>query len=98
MAHGTFLFDQLCEMSELVQGQECLRRAEPASKAQPKSPPRYDWDAASEKRIAAEIITRRTRGDSYGVIAHELNRQGIAGRLGGRWYAASVRHYFRKLL
>jgi len=50
------------------------------------------------KRIAAEIITRRTRGDSYGVIAHELNRQGIAGRLGGRWYAASVRHYFRKLL
>jgi hypothetical protein len=47
-----------------------------------------------ERTIAAEILSRRLRGDSFGSIARLLNRQGWKGRNGSRWYAASVRNYF----
>ena len=36
------------------------------------------------------LSARRARGESYGAIAADLNRRGIRGRYGARWYGASV--------
>jgi hypothetical protein len=36
------------------------------------------------------LSARRARGETYGAIAADLNRRGIRGRNGARWYGASV--------
>jgi DNA invertase Pin-like site-specific DNA recombinase len=41
--------------------------------------------------IIARIIAEREAGSSYGKIADGLNRDGVAGRAGGRWTGATVR-------
>ena len=96
MAHGAFLFEQLWELSEWRRRLDSQRGVGAASWEQSTSSAGSGRGEGSEQLIAAEIIARRTRGDSFGAIARELNRRGHAGRYGGRWYGASVRHYFRK--
>ncbi|WP_367576117.1 recombinase family protein [Noviherbaspirillum album] len=46
--------------------------------------------------IATDIIARRAKGDSFGMIANALNRQGMASVHGSRWYPASVRALYKK--
>lgn len=61
----------------------------------PRPFPRQDPPAAlglsdSMLRIIAE---QRKRGESFSSIAAALNKQGLRGSNGGRWYSASVREY-----
>jgi hypothetical protein len=41
--------------------------------------------------LAAHILTLRAQGASFHLIAASLNQRGLRGRLGGRWFASSVR-------
>lgn len=41
--------------------------------------------------IRSELEVRRAGGESYAALAIDLNRRGLRGRYGGRWYTASVR-------
>lgn len=41
--------------------------------------------------VAEQMRQLRAEGASYHAIAAALNRAGARGRLGGRWFAASVR-------
>lgn len=43
-------------------------------------------------QLAIDIFERRKAGDSFGCIAHALNKQGIPGEHGGRWYGSTVRN------
>lgn len=36
------------------------------------------------------LSARRAKGETYGAIAADLNRRGLRGRNGGRWYGGSV--------
>jgi hypothetical protein len=36
------------------------------------------------------LAARRARGETYAAIAADLNRRGIRGGYGARWYSASV--------
>jgi len=40
---------------------------------------------------AARMLALRAEGASFHVIAAVLNQSGLRGRLGGRWFASSVR-------
>lgn len=44
-----------------------------------------------DPRVRREIDALRAAGVSFNAIAAALNRRGIPGALGGRWYPASVR-------
>lgn len=48
-----------------------------------------------EARIVADILSQREAGLSYGVIADQLNQEGISSKRGGQWYASTV-HYLVK--
>ncbi|KQV82210.1 hypothetical protein ASD15_09110 [Massilia sp. Root351] len=47
--------------------------------------------AQLEQRLRADIDALRASGLSFNAIAAVLNRRGIPGLQGGRWYAATVR-------
>ena len=58
--------------------------------------PQGSRDAAAPARSLVQIpdipdlIARRAGGASYGALAADLNRRGIRGRYGARWYPSSV--------
>ena len=41
--------------------------------------------------LVSEVIARRARGESFAAIAADLNRRGVRGRHGARFYTSSVR-------
>jgi hypothetical protein len=41
--------------------------------------------------VAARMLALRAEGASFHLIAAALNQSGLRGRLGGRWFASSVR-------
>lgn len=43
-----------------------------------------------------KISAEREKGQSYAAIAAALNKQGLTGRYGGRWYASSVSRYLQR--
>lgn len=51
-----------------------------------------------EDQLLPEIIARRARGESYSAIAIDLNRRGMRGGYGARWYASSVSLLMRRSL
>jgi hypothetical protein len=46
--------------------------------------------------LLGQINERRVGGESFSSIAAALNRKGISGNYGGRWYASSVREYMQR--
>jgi hypothetical protein len=46
--------------------------------------------------VAEQMLQLRAEGASYHAIAAVLNRTGTRGRLGGRWFAASVRRVMQQ--
>jgi len=46
--------------------------------------------------VAEQMRQLRADGASYHAIAAMLNRTGARGRLGGRWFAASVRRVMQQ--
>lgn len=46
--------------------------------------------------LLEKMITRRARGESFASIAADLNKQGVCGGYGCRWYAGSVRAYMQR--
>lgn len=49
--------------------------------------PRREMSAFIEEEIARRVLC----GEKFGEIAAALNRKGLRGKRGGRWYCASVR-------
>lgn len=45
------------------------------------------------ERLLEEVLMMRARGETYAGIASKLNRTGVKGTKGGRWYPASLRRY-----
>lgn len=52
---------------------------------------RIDAGRYSVLEVEIEVARRFLMGESYNAIAHALNRQGLRGRYGGRWYGGTVR-------
>ena len=53
---------------------------------------------SASKALLESINARRSRGESFASIAAVLNKQGISGAYGGRWYASSVSAYLQRRL
>ena len=51
--------------------------------------------AQLEQTTKREIVKLRTAGASLGTIAAELNKRGLIGAQGGRWYAGTVRYVIK---
>lgn len=49
-----------------------------------------------ERRLLLELFTRRDSGESFAALAADLNRRGVRGRYGARWYTASVRAFLHR--
>jgi site-specific DNA recombinase len=49
-----------------------------------------------EAQVVAEILTMREAGASFGAIAEAMNKRGIEGKRGGRWYASTVRYLINR--
>ncbi|WP_182214395.1 recombinase family protein [Rugamonas fusca] len=49
--------------------------------------------APPEPALVAELRRLRAAGASFGAIAAAMNRRGLRGRMGGRWFPATVRQY-----
>ena len=59
----------------------------------------YPGDVSTPVAISElleSINARRARGESFASIAAALNKQGVSGRYGGRWYAGSVWAYLQR--
>lgn len=50
----------------------------------------------AEAKVVATIIKQRQQGETLQAIAERLNAQGITGKRGGRWQAASVRYVINR--
>lgn len=48
-------------------------------------------------QLLSKLMAQRARGESYGAIATDLNRRGVRGRYGARWYASSVRALLKRV-
>ena len=48
-----------------------------------------------EPALVAELRRLRAAGASFGAIAAAMNRRGLRGRMGGRWFPATVRRYLQ---
>ena len=83
----TFLFEQLLILSEAA-------RTRSGEFKQRNFRRKRLGKECDERIVAADIASRRLRGDSFGSIAQVLNKQGWKGRNGSRWYATSVRNCF----
>lgn len=79
MAASHFLLHQLVENTEAAE----------KNRAVPKSSAPFQKNFSDV--VIELIVQKRMTGASYGFIARDLNRKGINGRYGARWYSASVR-------
>ena len=93
MLNRDFLFEQLAAMATAMRAQ----RPRTVKYATRVIGCPFDGKRSTVADIAADIIARRVNGDSFGMIACALNRQGVTGRNGSRWYPASVRAYYKKV-
>ena len=80
-----FLLQQMIELTEALQREP---GAKVARRVAPDVPP---------GQLFIDMTERRKAGDSFGTIAHALNRQGVRGKYGGRWYGATVRNFIRRM-
>lgn len=48
-----------------------------------------------EPALVTELRRLRAAGASFGAIAAAMNRRGLRGRMGGRWFPATVRQYLQ---
>lgn len=82
-ADYSFMLRQLQELAEAMQGASAPEEPDGQGRA-----PARQRDA--DELCFSALSARRARGESYGAIAADLNRRGIRGRYGARWYGASV--------
>ncbi|HJV01969.1 MAG TPA: recombinase family protein [Burkholderiaceae bacterium] len=59
----------------------------------PDAPSHCGVMAPPEPALVAELRRLRAAGASFGAIAAAMNRRGLRGRMGGRWFPATVRQY-----
>jgi site-specific DNA recombinase len=50
----------------------------------------------AEAQVVTEIQRRRQAGETLQLIADGLNSQGIAGKIGGKWYPSTVRNLIQR--
>lgn len=107
-AAGKMIFRMLAVMSEFERDVIAERTrtalAHKKATAQVYGPTPFGFDAVegrlrevrAEARIVAEVIRRRQQGDTLASIADDLNRRGVAGKRGGRWYPSTVKYLLER--
>lgn len=93
MSHRMFLFDQLVAFNI------ALRREKPfAQTLRPRVPEQArNLDGMDVARAIDMIVNLHAQGESLAEISRSLNRHGLKGPYGARWYTASVRAYLCRL-
>lgn len=84
----TFMLKQLIELSDALQIRQVSGKLPQVSSSHIGSEGKVDTTCSD---IGLELAARRAGGESYAAIAIDLNRRGLRGRYGGRWYTSSVR-------
>lgn len=74
---AAFMLEQLTALAEASAARPSRARGRPAT-------------ATSGEPDLLALAARRASGETYAAIAADLNRRGIRGRYGARWYSASV--------
>lgn len=90
----SFLLKQLKELAMALRSTNILRQL------RHRSLPTVAGAARQQKAddiILSELAARRRGGETYAAMAMDLNRRGLRGDYGGRWYASSVRAALRRL-
>lgn len=88
-----FMLRQLTELAVAMRpkrGPRHVRRLQPAGR-----PDDIDF-VQVERRLLLELFMRRDSGESFAALAADLNRRGVRGRYGARWYTASVRAFLHR--
>ncbi|OWW18161.1 hypothetical protein AYR66_03115 [Noviherbaspirillum denitrificans] len=86
------MFQQLLKDTESIARDRHSRLHDRALRMKPAAP------AATRQVLCLleSIHASRAKGESFAAIAAELNKQGLTGPYGGRWYASSVWHYLQR--
>lgn len=50
----------------------------------------------AEAKVVAEIIERRTNGETLQAIADRLNNRGVKGKNGGKWYPYTIKYLIER--
>ena len=87
MTKYDLLFQQLFDLASSRR----TPRGNDASHAAKQPVARIDASHYSVLEVEIEVARRFSMGESYNAIAHALNRKGLRGRYGGRWYGGTVR-------
>lgn len=84
-SNSSFMLQQLHQLAGAMRGQPLLLNREGGAT-------RSSGDGTREfdKLTLATLAARRANGATYAAIAADLNKRGIRGRYGARWYSASV--------
>lgn len=90
VAKNAFLLQQLLDLNDALQRPAGTARSNPHPYGD------YLWPNPLRLQILQEISRRRSAGDSFARIAYALNKQGVRGEYGGRWYGTSVRNFIRR--
>lgn len=87
MTKYDLLFQQLFDLASSKRAQR--GNDAPGTVMQPA--PSIAANRNSVREVEIEVARRFSMGESYNAIAHALNRKGLRGRYGGRWYGGTVR-------
>lgn len=90
---GNFLLGELMALSQDCSACRGPKRDGPVPQSSARSLPCMPYE---ETHVTAEIRRRMQHGESLSTIARGLNRDGLRGAYGGRWYAASVQAYINR--
>lgn len=89
-----FLRAQLSELAVAIRDTEVLRRFRQQPGCAVATAVQCE---KADALVLGEFLARRREGESYAAIALDLNRRGLRGRNGARWYASSVRTVLQRL-
>ena len=88
-----FMLRQLTELAVAMRGK---RGRIPIRELPPSVRPEEIDFIQVEQGLLVELFKRRDSGESFAAIAADLNRRGVRGRYGARWYTASVRAFLHR--
>jgi hypothetical protein len=91
-----FMLRQLTELAMAMRPKRPIGGALHIQKAQPGGLAEDIDFTQVELWLLMELNTRRNSGESFAALAADLNRRGVRGRYGARWYTASVRAFLHR--
>jgi hypothetical protein len=82
--NAVFMFQQLSELAAAAKALQGRQRTGYPGKRE--SLP----ETIADELAISTLSARRASGETYAAIAADLNRRGLRGRNGARWYSSSV--------